>query len=68
MKKIFALILPLSLAALWAVPILTSEEFSLGWAVVDFVFVVTTYLMLAYPGLFKGIARRRKPLSTRALA
>ena len=68
MKTIFALVLPLSLALLWAVPIFTSVEFSLGWFVVDFLVVAATYLMLAYPGLFKAIARRHKSFSSRALA
>jgi hypothetical protein len=67
-KTIFALVLPLSLAFLWAVPVVTSGEFSLGWFVVDFLVVATTYLMLAYPGLFKTIARRHKSFSSRALA
>jgi len=67
-KTIFALVLPLSLALLWAVPIFTSVEFSLGWFVVDFLVVAATYLMLAYPGLFKAIARRHKSFSSRALA
>jgi hypothetical protein len=69
-KTIFALVLPLSLALLWAVPIFTSGEFSLGWGwfVVDFLVVAATYLMLAYPGLFKAIARRHKSFSSRALA
>ena len=68
MKTIFALVLPLSLAFLWAVPVFTSGEFSLGWFVVDFLVVAATYLMLAYPGLFKTIARRHKSFSSRALA
>ncbi len=68
MKKIFAFILPLSLVLLWAFPIFTSGEFSLGWFAVDFSVVVATYLMLAYPRLFSAIARRNKPLATRALA
>jgi hypothetical protein len=67
-KTIFAFILPLSLALLWAVPVFTSGEFSLGWFVVDFVVVMATYLMLAYPRLFSGIARRNKAFSGRALA
>lgn len=68
MKTIFALVLPLSLALLWAVPVFTSGEFSPGWFVVDFLVVAATYLMLAYPGLFKAIARRHKSFSSRALA
>jgi hypothetical protein len=67
-KTIFAFILPVSLALLWAVPVFTSGEFSLGWLAVDFTLVMATYLMLAYPRLFSGIARRNKPLATRALA
>lgn len=68
-KTIFALVLPLSLALLWAVPFFTSgEEVSLGWFAVDFIVVAGTYVMLAYPGLFKAIARRHKSFSSRALA
>jgi hypothetical protein len=67
-RTIFALVLPLSLALLWAVPVFTSGEFSLGWFVVDFFFVAATYLMLAYPGMFKAVARRHKSFSSRALA
>jgi hypothetical protein len=67
-KKIFAFILPFSLALLWAVPVFESGEFSLGWFIVDFSIIMATYLMLAHPRLFSGIARRHKQLSTRALA
>jgi hypothetical protein len=67
-KTILALILPLSLALLLAAPIVTSGEFSLGWFAVDLGVVMVTYLMLAYPRLFSGIARRRKAFSSRALA
>jgi hypothetical protein len=67
-KTILAFILPLSLALLWAFPIFKSGEFSLGWFAVDFALVMATYLMLAYPRLFNGIARRNKTLATRALA
>jgi hypothetical protein len=67
-KTIFAFILPLSLVLLWAFPIFKSGEFSLGWFAVDFGFVMATYLMLAYPRLFSGIARRHKAFSSRALA
>jgi hypothetical protein len=67
-KTTFALILPVSLALLWAFPIFTSGQFSLGWFAVDFLLVMATYLGLAHPHLFSGIARRRKTLATRALA
>jgi hypothetical protein len=67
-KKILALLLPLSLALLMATPIFASGEFSLGWFAVDLGVVMATYLMLAYPRLFSGIARRRKAFSSRALA
>ena len=68
MRTIFALVLPLSLALLWAVPVFTSGEFSLGWFAFDFFVVAATYLMLAYPGMFKAVARRHKSFSSRALA
>ena len=50
-------------------PILTAtvRQFA-GHPSVDFVVVAGTYLMLAYPGLFKAIARRHKSFSSRALA
>jgi hypothetical protein len=66
--KIFALILPVTLALLWAVPIFTSGQFNLDAFAVDFGLVAVTYLMLVYPRLFSAIARRHKSLSTRALA
>lgn len=65
---IFAFILTVSLMLLWAVPVVTSEGFSVGWFAVDLCILAVTYLMLARPRLFSSIARRNKQLNTRAKA
>ena len=67
-RPIFALILPVGLILLWAVPILTSNEFDAGWFAIELCVLMGTYLMLVYPGLFSFIARRNKQITYRAMA
>ena len=65
---ILALIMPVALILLWAIPILTSNEFDAGWAAVELCVLIGTYLMLAHPGLFGFIARRGRKITYRAMA
>lgn len=65
---ILALIMPVGLILLWAVPILTSNEFDAGWFAVELCVLTGTYLMLAHPGLFGFIARRGRKITYRAMA
>ena len=65
---IAALIFPLSLVFLWAVPILLSEEFNAVSLSVEFLLLTATYLMLVYPGLFSFLARGNKQIRSRAMA
>lgn len=67
-RFIFASILTAGLFLLWAVPILASNEFDAVWFAIDLCIFTGTYLMLAFPGLFRPIARRNKQLTCRAMA
>ncbi len=67
-RFIFALISIAGLVLLWAAPILTSKGFNTSWFAIDLCILMGTYLMLAYPGLFGAIARRKKQLTCRAMA
>lgn len=68
MKKIpFAhvLIIPIVLVLLWAIPVLTSSEFDLGWAAIEFVILVGAYLGYAHPALFSFIPHRNSKTTYR---
>ena len=64
-RPIFALIVPAGLVLLWAIPILTSNEFDAGWFAIEFCVLMGAYIVYAHPGLFSFIPRRDRKVTYR---
>jgi hypothetical protein len=61
----YVLIIPVIFAFLWAIPVFTSSEFNLGWAVIEFCVLMGTYIMYVHPGLFNFIPYRDRKITYR---
>jgi len=59
------LIIPVIFVLLWAIPVFTSSEFDLGWAVIEFCVLMGTYIMYVHPGLFSFIPHRDRKITYR---
>ncbi|MEY4961286.1 MAG: hypothetical protein RL610_1465 [Pseudomonadota bacterium] len=57
------LIIPVIFAFLWAIPVFTSSEFNLGWAVIEFCVLMGTYIMCVHSGLFSFIFHRDRKIT-----
>lgn len=59
------LIMPIILVLLWAIPVFTSSEFDLGWAIIEFCVLAGAYIAYVHPGIFSFIPRRDRKITYR---
>lgn len=62
---VHVLIIPVILVLLWVIPVLTSNEFDLGWAAIEFCVLMGAYIVYAHPSLFSFIPRRDRKVTYR---
>ena len=55
--------MPVLLALLWSVSVLTASEFNLSWAATEFFILIGTYIMCAHSSFFSFIPDRNRKTS-----